>query len=380
MGLKRINVASKESLEHKLTRKQTIEIAVNKCLLLIQARKFEEAKRELQRLRESHPDHPRVAIVQATILHAKKKPKACEEALQAFLVDHPGSEDVLLCLSQLHAQQGRTDKAIEALTQLPLHRRAQPQTMEAIATLHQKQKNPEKAIACIREAVDYWTVKVTDANVDTLASLLKTAARLSRQLKDGELTAEVQQLYLEKVDGSDIDALCGLVAALASGGAEDNAAALERAEEYARRLKLPAYDHLDAEALETAAIPKIGPPLRRKEEAKAEPEEGDKEPTDKKNKRKRNRKIRYPKNFDPENPGPPPDPERWLPKRERTEYKKRMRKRDKNLARGPQGSMPTADDAFRKQGPSTAQIEVTSDDKTRGSKPRNQGKRPNKKK
>merc|ERR1712003_487279 len=91
-----------------------------------------------------------------------------------------------------------------------------------------------------------------------------------------------------------------------------------------------------------------------------------------KSKRKRKRKIRYPKGFDPENPGPPPDPERWLPKRERTEYKKRMRKRDKQLARGPQGSMPTADDAFRKQGPSTAQVEVAKDSTSR----RNQPKRP----
>merc|ERR550532_3890227 len=39
-SLKRINVASKESLEHKLTRKQTVEIAINKCLLLLQAHKL----------------------------------------------------------------------------------------------------------------------------------------------------------------------------------------------------------------------------------------------------------------------------------------------------------------------------------------------------
>ena len=30
--------------------------------------------------------------------------------------------------------------------------------------------------------------------------------------------------------------------------------------------------------------------------------------------KKRNRKIKYPKGFDPVNPGPEPDPERWLPK------------------------------------------------------------------
>jgi signal recognition particle subunit SRP72 len=29
------------------------------------------------------------------------------------------------------------------------------------------------------------------------------------------------------------------------------------------------------------------------------------------------KRIRYPKNFDIQNPGPLPDPERWLPKYER---------------------------------------------------------------
>lgn len=35
------------------------------------------------------------------------------------------------------------------------------------------------------------------------------------------------------------------------------------------------------------------------------------------------RRTRYPKDFDPANPGPPPNPERWLPKYERKDYKKR---------------------------------------------------------
>jgi len=58
-----------------------------------------------------------------------------------------------------------------------------------------------------------------------------------------------------------------------------------------------------------------------------------------KKRRSRRSKPRYPKGFDPENPQktPPPDPERWLPKRERSNY--RPRKKDKNrIARGPQGS------------------------------------------
>lgn len=50
--------------------------------------------------------------------------------------------------------------------------------------------------------------------------------------------------------------------------------------------------------------------------------------------KKKKRRVRLPKNYEP---GVPPDPERWLPRRERTGYRgKRRDKRDK-LQRGPQG-------------------------------------------
>lgn len=367
-SLKRINVASKESLEHKLTRKQTIEIAINKCMLLLQAHRLDEARRELQRLSEQYPGHPRVAIVQAAIAFTEKKTKACEDALTAYLAEHPGNEEVLLVLAQLHAQANRLDRAVDALSQLPLARRAQPQTVEGIVALHQRQKSPDKAVACLREAIDFWTGKENEEE-QMLASVLRIAARLAMQLNDKAFAAEVFKLYLEKIDGSDVEALCGLVQALASTD-------VDSAEEYAQRLTVPQYDHLDAEELEMAAIPKMGAPHKKRETAKEEAEDGSKEATENtkagkiKKMKKRTRKPLYPKGYDPENPGPPPDPERWLPKRERAEFKKRMRKRDKNLARGPQGSMPVDDQAFRKQGPSTAQVEVASD-----KKPRNQGRR-----
>lgn len=47
-------------------------------------------------------------------------------------------------------------------------------------------------------------------------------------------------------------------------------------------------------------------------------------------KKKRKRKPKLPKDFDPENPGPMPDPERWLPKWQRSDFKKkRNRRREK---------------------------------------------------
>ncbi|KAH0897240.1 hypothetical protein HID58_046808, partial [Brassica napus] len=51
----------------------------------------------------------------------------------------------------------------------------------------------------------------------------------------------------------------------------------------------------------------------------------------------------YPKGFDPANPGPPPDPEIWLLRRERSSY--RPRRKDKRTAqiRGSQGSVTKQD-------------------------------------
>lgn len=40
-------------------------------------------------------------------------------------------------------------------------------------------------------------------------------------------------------------------------------------------------------------------------------------------KKRRKRKPQYPKGFDPANPGPPPDPERWLAKWQRSDFKKK---------------------------------------------------------
>lgn len=56
--------------------------------------------------------------------------------------------------------------------------------------------------------------------------------------------------------------------------------------------------------------------------------------------RRSSRKKRLPKGFDPENPGPPPNPERWLPKWQRSDYKKKRgsRHRAKEVVKGSQGA------------------------------------------
>lgn len=52
--------------------------------------------------------------------------------------------------------------------------------------------------------------------------------------------------------------------------------------------------------------------------------------------KKRNKKVKYPKGLDPKNPGPEPDAERWLPKWQRSKYKK-IAKRLGKYIKGAQG-------------------------------------------
>lgn len=57
-------------------------------------------------------------------------------------------------------------------------------------------------------------------------------------------------------------------------------------------------------------------------------------------KSRKKKKPRYPKSYDPSKPNgglPPPDPERWLPKWQRSDAKKKKtRQRDRNKVRYPQ--------------------------------------------
>ena len=73
-------------------------------------------------------------------------------------------------------------------------------------------------------------------------------------------------------------------------------------------------------------------------------------------KRGRKHKIRFPVGFNPASPGAPADPERWLPKSQRTSKKKTKK------ILGPQGT-GGAIGSLGVSGPSTAQVETAKSDK-----------------
>jgi len=345
-SLKRINAASKESLAQKLTTKQTISIGVNKTLILLQANKITDAKEQVAALLKKAGDHhPKVKIAEASVYFAEKKEKKVEETLKSLK-----TAETVLALAQFYSQQEKYEEAMDALVSLPIVERSRPELLEPMCVLCVHKKGDTKlAVKLLQEAIAFVEKNVPDHFEIVLRVCMNWVARLN----DKEFASSVYKQFLEQVDGADARALSGLA---------EYATDPEDASIYAKKLQVPSWAHIDAEELELAPVPKV---QRKKKDDKDAKDEGVTAV-----KKSRKRKIRYPKNFDPENPGPPPDPERWLPKHERTEYKKKMAKKTKGLIRGPQGAMPTDDQAFRSKGPSTAQKEVATSEVKRKKKGR----------
>lgn len=79
---------------------------------------------------------------------------------------------------------------------------------------------------------------------------------------------------------------------------------------------------------------------------------------------KRKRKAKMPKNFDPENPGAMPDPERWLPKWQQSKYKKFAKRRGIYL-KGAQGDAQIDTDVTKMAPNTQAQVQTESNNRNK---------------
>eukprot|EP00438_Fugacium_kawagutii_P011765 Skav222939 [mRNA] locus=scaffold1489:494300:502640:- [translate_table: standard] len=158
-----------ESIEEAL--ESSYELCFNAACALIDEGRLQEAEAGPVPLDPWHEAEDAAeadaSLLEAAIAHREKKGKACEEVLQSYLASHPDDAQVL--------------------AKLPLSSRTQPTTVEAIVSLHNRrvrvslhlpqlrfgpvrQKNPEKAVACLREAIQYWSKN--DEETDTLGQAM----------------------------------------------------------------------------------------------------------------------------------------------------------------------------------------------------------------
>lgn len=266
-------------------------------------------------------------LLQAAVLVRENKAAKAEELLGQCAEKFPEKSKLLLSArAQIAASASHPHVAAESLSKISDIQHF-PATVATIVALKERAGDNDGAAAVLDSAIKWWSNSMTEDN--KLSILMPEAA--SFKLRHGQ-EEEASRLYEEIVKNHrSTDALVGLVTTLARVN-------VEKAETYEKQLKpLPGLKAVDVDNLEKTSGAK---PMEGSAAAASSMQE---EVKKEKAKRKRKRKPKYPKGFDPANPGPPPDPERWLPRRERSSY--RPKRKDKRAAqiRGSQGAVTKQD-------------------------------------
>ncbi|XP_065873655.1 uncharacterized protein [Euphorbia lathyris] len=307
----------------KLSARQREAIYVNRVLLLLHSNKMDQAREIVAALPDMFADSVVPVLLQAAVLVRENKAGRAEEILGQFVEKFPEkSKIILLARAQVAAAAGHPQVAADSLAKIT-DIQHMPATVATIVALKERAGDIDGASAVLDAAIKWWTNAMSEDN--KLDVIMQEAA--SFKIKHGR-EEEAAHLYeqLVKSHGT-VEALAGLVSTIARVN-------VDKAETYEKQLKpLPGLKGIDVDSLEKTSGAKHveGSHIL----AADVHDEGKKE----KPKKKRKRKPKYPKGFDPANPGPPPDPERWLPKRERSSYKPKRKDKRAAQVRGSQGAV-----------------------------------------
>eukprot|EP01066_Platyproteum_vivax_P010412 Platyproteum_vivax@DN4655_c0_g1_i1.p1 len=347
-ALKRINAASKDTLEHKLTYKQNLAILQNKILLLLQANKIEQAKQSLQSLLNK-TTCKRSVLCQAAIFYCEKKYGKCEDVLVAYgKSEQADRDDAILALIQSKLNLNQVDEAIGCFSQLSDKVKGDGSVMSKKIALHKQTGDEDGALKCLEESIEIWNKNVekskkgkdkeTGRQGETgMEENYLMGAKLASSLGRVEAALKYFSSAID-LNKDNLEAKIGLVHTASFLTEKDPLPpAVKAAVKLLEGKASQAVSHLDAEELEMANVyvPKLVV-KPKKDDVVAEETHSAKA-------KKRKKKIRYPKGFDAANPGPPPDPERWLPKYQRASWRKAHRKKDRRGgAQGATGDVATS--------------------------------------
>lgn len=381
-GLKRLSITSKDHIEHKMTLNQNFIISLNKALVLYNESGFKHYIREAEKF---SLDVLKLELFKIGLFLLQGKTKKAVQHIETLHNRNPTNIafsvsvlKILLKLKMINSAVKILDSTISDKSLCDFGRwTASPELFNELLTLTQSvliEKFSASAPEVIRKKLRLilsHAISRSPHATQSRSGLSHLLCVLGKHLLIANLASEAADCFrfvLEDLaDSSNDHALSGYVSACTLSG-------YEVSRTYMRQLdkKLPnSVFSIDAEVLE-----KMEAPTRA-------PERTDQGPrsmshaslaTIKAKSKHRRRKPRYPKGFDPLNPGQAPDPERWLPKEQRSSFRKL--KKNKGASRkgqaergGHQGAIPMSSGAeARTTAPSTAkQAALSSNTSTRRS-------------
>ncbi|RGB23839.1 hypothetical protein C1646_735082 [Rhizophagus diaphanus] len=304
---RKLRIASSKHLDTKLFRGQKRVIAMNEALLSLYMHKASKS---------------------TSTSYLQKKINKSISDLQEFAKLKPESLHINFALMQLQLITSNPNNALETFEKYLLtikedKERYKPGYVGLLVWLYEQSGMHEKAIKTLEDAGTFW--KNNSSSSESTLILKQTAAF---KIKTGHYQ-EAAQYYeqLVKVDPLDTQAIAGLVSAYSHYD-------IEKAEQY--ESSLPEVNSgegtvpmdIDVDSIERI-VPGVKKSYYKKTDAKID------RPSQKTHKKKKKRKPLLPKSYDP---SIPPDPERWIPKRERSSFKAKGKRKQQLMKGGSQGT------------------------------------------
>ncbi|KAG9345549.1 hypothetical protein JZ751_008693 [Albula glossodonta] len=322
---KKVKLTNADGVEHKLAKKQLQAIEFNKALLAMYTNQADQCRKLSSSLQSQNPGHPRPVLIQVAQLCREKQHSKALELLQRFSEQHPESApEIKLTMAQLYLTQGHVTKACDILRTVEDFKH-KPGMVSALVTMYSHEEDIDSAIDVFSQAIQYYQAEQPGSSAHL--SLVREAADF--KLKYGrkkEAISDLEQLW--KQNTNDIHTLAQLISAY-------SLVDQEKAKSLSKHLPSPdtMSFNVDVDELENSH----GATYVRKKAAKVTGENLPKEEGqgDAKKKKKK-KKGKLPKNYDPK---ATPDPERWLPMRERSYYRGRKKgKKKEQVGKGTQGA------------------------------------------
>ena len=326
---KKAKVLANEGNSKKLTRVQKLVILYNRCLFALQTNQLEQCRELIAELKATHPNSDGAVLAEVALLGREKKMSSCVELLESHLRAKPHSDLVLYAtLAQLLLSQGHLSKVCSVLHSIPDVSKHLG-VISVLVSLHTNSGDVDSAVEVLDEAEAWWTRQQKSESMRQVCrSLMMESAQYKLQHGKPQAAAAV----LERLQ-SDYPADLRIQALLISAFSRFDS---RRAEELTKSLQgFEAAGVVDVDALEQ--MPSFRHTRRQvqKPEGVSETQGEKKDSVMKDKKQKRKRKPKLPKNY---NPSATPDPERWLPLRERSYFRKGRKKGALVTSRGSQGT------------------------------------------
>lgn len=326
-SISRLAALSKTQTQDKLSASQKKIVLYNRCILLLQAAKYDE----LQKLVKTLPATSEVIVlIQAATLVKKGQANKAIETLRSARANLKEKETnvseaslrIPLSLAQIYLNQGSVKEAISILKSITALQ-YEPAFLATMVTLHQKMGDLNGAIALLDETAERLSTghKKSTMDVAQVTTLLRKSAEL--KLANGLFSQATDTLSkILALNPGDVRIQATLALALASADPG-------RAEQFLKDLPKIAASPTSAEALETAPTPSLhrAAPIAVSAAAAAAASAASAHSTahldssaTTKQKKKRKRKNKPAKNAVA---GTQPDPERWIPKHLRKGFRRR---------------------------------------------------------